>query len=104
MLTRNVYFAERPENVIVTRFGNTYRCRVDLPVNIEEVETGEGETQWKADVYSVEAGWTPGMEERVEANYDAWMDVAQAIVVPDPTIQDVVEAINELAEFVLGGE
>ena len=104
MLTRNVYFTERPENVIVTRFGNTYCCRIDLPVNIEEVETGEGETQWKADVYSVEAGYTVDIKERVEENYDAWMEVAQAVIAPEPTIQDVVEAMNELTDLILGGE
>ncbi len=104
MLTKNVYFGERPEAVIVNRYGSSYNCRVDLPVNIEEVETGEGETQWKADVYSIECGYTVGLKERVEADYESWLAVAHEVIAPQPTIQDAIDAINELTDIILGGE
>lgn len=110
MLTRNVYYAERPESVIVTRNGRDgYTARVDLPVNIQEVPAPvmEGEepgTQFMADVYSITAGYTEDLKERVEEDYEAWLTVAKRVPVPEPTLQDAIDAINELAEIVLGGE
>lgn len=104
MLTRNVYYAERPDPVQVFRIGLGYTCRVDLPVNIREIQNDEGDTQFVADVYSVTAGYTPGIKERIEADYNGWLAVAKEIPAPQPTIQDVIEAVNELADIILGGE
>ena len=104
MLTRNVFYSERPERVVVNRIGNTSTCRVDLPTNIEEVETPDGGTQYKADVYSINAGYTANLAERVEANYDAWLTVAQEVPIPEPTIQDVIDAVNDLTDLILGGD
>lgn len=104
MLTRNVYFAERPERVIVNRIGATgYTCRVDLPVNIEEVAGPEGETQYKADVYSVNAGYTVNIAERIEANYEAWLAKAQnePEPEPEPNIRELKEANDMLTECIL---
>lgn len=105
MLTRNVYYSQRPDRVIVNRIGeNGNTCRVDLPVNIEEVEAQEGETQFKADVYSITAGYTANIAQRVEANYEAWLTVAKEVPQPEPTIQDVIDAVNELTDLILGGD
>lgn len=114
MLTRNVYFAERPEKVIVNRIGATgYTCRVDLPVNIEEVAGPEGETQYKAGVYSVNAGYTVNIAERIEANYEAWLAKAQNEPEPEPvpTLRELqetnavlTECILEMSEIIYGGE
>ena len=42
----------------------------------------------------------PSLEELTENLDNYFMDDAT----PDPTMQDVVEALNELAELILGGE
>lgn len=105
MLTKNVQFAERPENVMICRVGNGFTCRIDFPVNIREVEMGEeNEVQYLADVYSVNANYTEGMQERVENEFDFWFAKANEIEIPQPTIQDAIDAINALTEIVLGGE
>lgn len=104
MLTKNVFYSQRPERVSVHRIGQGYTCRVDFPVNIQEIENGDEETQFKADVYSLEVGYTTGIKERIEADYEGWLKVAKEIPAPQPTIQDVIVAVNELADLILGGE
>lgn len=106
MLTRNVYFAERPEKVVVNRIGDAgYSCRVDFPVNIEEVAGPEGETQYRADVYAIETGFTYDIKERIQNRYDEWLALAKkrAEVEPETTIMDLVSAMNILTDFVMGG-
>lgn len=111
MLTKNVFYSERPERVIVNRIGNTGTCRVDLPVNIQEVEAPEGETQYKADVYSTIAGYTPNIAQRIEANYDAWLAKAQNEPEPPeaPSLLELqqtnamlTECILEMSEIIYG--
>lgn len=105
MLTRSVFYSQEPEQVSVHRIGhNGYTARVDFPVNIQQVMIQDEELQYKADVYSIEVGFTPDLKERIESNYEAWLAVAKEIPAPQPTVQDVIEAINELTEIVLGGE
>lgn len=106
MMTRNVCYSERPERVIVHRINNGYTARVDLPVNVREIENDEGGVSYMADVYSLEAGYTPHLKERVEADYDGWMGIAAEVPTPQPTLQDVIEAVNILTEMVVlnGGE
>ena len=59
MLTKGVYFGKRPNKVEVHRIGeHGYTCRVDFPVNIQKIENDEGDAQYKADVYSLECGYT----------------------------------------------
>lgn len=103
MLTKNVQFAERPEDVMVHRIGTSYTCRVDFPVNIRETEVDD-DVQYIADVYSTEVGYTEGLKERIEQNIEPWMELAKVAPAPQPTIQDAIDAINELTEIILGGE
>ena len=105
MLTRGVYFANRPNRVEVHRIGEQgYTCRVDFPVNIQEIENDDGDVQYRADVYSLECGYTEGIAARINQNYEDWLAVAKEIIVPQPTVQDAIDAINALTEIVLGGE
>lgn len=105
MLTRNVYYSQEPERVSVHRIGrNGYTARVDFPVNVQQIIMLDDQPQYKADVYSIEVGFTVGLKERIENNYEAWLAVAKEIPAPQPTINDVIEAVNELTDIVLGGE
>lgn len=101
MRTKNVYYAERPDRVIVTANGDT-AC-VEMPVDITEIETEDG-VQYHADtVYFIQTRNTPDLKQRVEHNYDAWIAVAQVIESPRTTVDDLVEAINALTDMVIGG-
>lgn len=101
MRTRNVYYAERPDKVIVTANGDT-AC-VEIPVDITEIETEDG-VQYRADtVYSIQTRNTPDIKQRVEKDYYAWIAVAQTIEPPKTTVDDLVEAINALTDMVIGG-
>lgn len=102
MLTKNVQFAKKPDKVMIRRIQNGYMCYVDLVENIREMKENE-ETNYIADVYSVQAGYTAGLKERVERDYEKWLMVAKDIPAPQPTVTDIVDAINALAELVIGG-
>lgn len=101
MMTKNVYFAEQPDRVIVTANGE--KAVVELPVNVAEVETEDG-VQYCADtVYSISTKNTPNLRERVEANYAAWLEVARVVEPQKATLDDAIEAINTLTDLVIGG-
>ena len=104
MLTTNVHYSYQPDNVIVNRINNTYKAHIDMPVNIQEIEDEEGNISYVADVYSLETGYTANLKERVEANYNAWIEKAAETPIPQPTIQDVIDAVNVLAEMIVGDE
>lgn len=101
MQTRKVYYAERPDSVIVTAHGS--KAVVELPVNISEVETEDGVQYLAEAVYYLATRNTPGLKERVEANYNAWLEVASEIEPEKATLDDAIEAINALTDLVLGG-
>lgn len=101
MMTRNVYYAEQPDRVMVTAHGKT--AIVELPVGITEVETEDG-VQYRADiVYSISTRNTPGLKQRVEANYNSWLEVASVVEPQKATLDDAIEAINTLTDLVIGG-
>ena len=105
MLTRNVFYSQEPERVSVHRIGsNGYTARVDFPVNVQQIVMPDDQPQYKADVYSIEVGFTVVLKGRIENNYEAWLAVAKEIPTPQPTINDVIEAVNELTDLILGGE
>lgn len=100
MQIRNVYYAEPPENVIVNERGG--KAVVEMPVNVIEIEE-EDRHEWFAEiVYYIETTATPNLKERVEAEYEEWLEVAK-IPTPQPaSISDVVDALNALTEIVIG--
>ena len=100
MQIRNVYYAEPPENVIVNERGG--KAVVEMPVNVIEIEE-EDRHEWFAEtVYYIETTATPNLKERVEAEYEDWLEVAK-IPAPQPaSISDVVDALNALTEIVIG--
>lgn len=83
MLTENVFYAQQPELVQVFPYGNSGRCRVDFPVDIEEVNIGE-ETQYQANVYSLQEEYTDSLLQEIMENYDDWLELAQK---PEVVIQ-----------------
>ncbi len=102
MLIRNVYYGEQPDNVIVTERGG--KAVIEFPTNVSEIETEDG-VQYKAEiVYYIETSATPNLKARVEAEFDAWLELAKVPVSQPATLNDVVEALNALTEFVIGGE
>lgn len=103
MLTKNVIYAERPDTVIVTPIAKTGRCYVEFPVNIREEPVEDG-TQYICNLYTISRVLRPGLKEEVEANYEEWLEKAIIESEPELTVQDVMDAVNELAEIVLGGE
>lgn len=101
MRTRNVYYAERPDTVIVNVSGDS--AVVEMPVNVTEVETEDGVQYLAETVLSVRTRNTPGLKERVEQHYDAWKEIAQVVEPPKTTVDDLVDAINALTDMVIGG-
>lgn len=101
MMTKNVYFAEQPDRVIVT--ANGAKAVVELPVDVTEVETEDGVQYCANIVYSISTKNTPNLKERVEANYDAWLEVASVVEPQKATLDDAIEAINTLTDLVIGG-
>ena len=106
MQTRNVHYSQQPDNVIITEHAG--KAVIELPINVAEVVKeyeGETITEWVAEkVYYIRTVSTQGLKERVEADYDAWLELAS---VPDPssvTMEDLVDAINTLTDIILGGE
>ena len=67
-------------------------------------ENEQERTEYICDVLSVERAWSPTLQAEVEANYDAWIEKAIEENEPTMTLEDVMLAVNELAEIVLGGE
>lgn len=103
MLTKNVIYGSEPAAVNVLRIAKTSRAVVALPVNVRSEGSGN-EIVWIADEYRIEREWAPDLAERVTANYDEWLATAKAESVPETTLADVVQAVNDLADLVLGGE
>lgn len=101
MQIKNVYYAERPDDVIIT--ANKNKAVIEFPVNVTEIETEEG-TQYKAaTVYVLETANTTGLRQRVEDNYDAWLEKAKEPVPQTTTLEDVVDGLNALQEYIFGG-
>ena len=103
MLTKGVQYAHEPERVNIRRHGNGYMCTVELAENVRQEQGADGDAVWIADVYSLDAGYTAGIRERVERDRESWLAIAREIPVPKPTIEDVVDALNALTEAVIGG-
>ena len=102
MLTKNVIYGTEPDRVIVQRIAKTARALVSFPVDVHELEDGGG---WMADeVYDINRPWSEGLVAEIDAHYEAWLADAMVESIPQATLDDVVEAINELADIVLGGE
>ena len=102
MQTRNVYYSQQPDRVIVNTRGS--KAIVEIPVNVTEVETEDGKW-WLAEVvYFFKTMNTPNLKERIENAYDTWLDLAKKPSPQTTELTDVVEALNALTEIVLGGE
>lgn len=102
MITYDVFYDKRPEEIEVRANGDS--AVIEFPVNVTEVETEDG-TQYHAEkVYAVKARYTENLIERVKANKKAWLAKAMEIEVPKTTVEDLVEAIDILTGIVLGGE
>lgn len=101
MQTKNVYYSEQPDRVIVTERGD--KAIVEFPCNVTAIEN-EARTDFLAEtVYFLETMPTPNLKNRVEAEYDAWLEAAKTPAPQAVNLTDVVDAINALTEIVLGG-
>ena len=100
MQTKNVYYAEQPDRVIVSERGG--RAVVEMPVNVIEID-GDDRHEWLAEtVYYIETTTTPNLKERVEDKYEEWLEVAKIPTLQPASIADVVDALNALTEIVIG--
>ena len=101
MQTKNVYYSNQPDAVIVTERGK--KAVVEFPCNVTEIKEGD-RTEWlAANVYYIETVATPNLKERVEAEFEAWLEAAKEPG-PQPTsLDDVVEALNALTDIIIGG-
>lgn len=102
MMIKNEHYGERPNKVIVRSNGK--EAVVEFPLNVTETQTEDG-SQWLAEtVYSMRTKDRPDLEERIDANYAAWLEAAKNAVEPQaPNLTDVVDAINTLTDLILGG-
>ena len=102
MLTRNVYYSERPKQFLITSMGT--KAVVEFPLDVTEIEAEET-VQYLADkVYSLTTKNTADLEARIQANYDEWLEKAKEPEPQNVTLADVVEAVNVLTDLILGGE
>lgn len=101
MLTKNVYFAERPDSVII-RTHDT-KAIVEIPKGITKVETEDGTQYMAKELYSIETRNAPGLKERVEKNKNLWIEAAKKSEPAKASLEDVIEAINTLTDIVIGG-
>ena len=100
MQTRNVHYAERPDDVMIRANGET--AVVEFPVNVTEIEK-EDVTEYVAEVvYSFETRYTADLEDRVKADYESWLDMARTPTPQQTTLADVVEALNTLTDLIIG--
>ena len=106
MLTKNVHYSEKPGKFMITTCGSV--SVVEFPLDVTAVTIEEGEEkrkEWIAEsVYSLTTTTTPDLEKRVKKNYDAWLKKAQEIELQQPSLEDVIEAVNTLTDMILGGE
>ena len=101
MQTNGVYYASRPSRVMVTTFGDN--ANIEFPINVREVEAEDGTQYFAEKVFSLRTKATDDLLARVEANYEAWLEIAKLVKPPQTTVEDLVEAINALTDMVLGG-
>lgn len=102
MMIKNVFYAQQPNSVIINARGA--KAIIEMPVDVSEIETEDG-SQWKAEkVYYTETMNAPGLQKRVEENYDLWIEVAKQPAPQEVSLQDVVEAINALTDIIMGEE
>lgn len=101
MQTKNVYYAEEPDRVMVTTCGDN--ALVEFPIGVTKVQADDGVQYLAKKVYSLKTRATANLKERIERNYDAWLDMAQVEEIPQTTISDLVEAVNALTDMMLGG-
>lgn len=66
--------------------------------NAEKQESPEME-RWQADEYQLTVPWRSGLEDTIEANLPAWLEIAQdqAGITPPPTIEERVATVEESA-------
>lgn len=103
MQTKNVYYAKEPDRVMVTTCGDN--ALVEFPIGVAKVQTDGGVQYFAKKVYSLKTRATGNLKERIERNYDAWLNMAQAEEeIPQTTISDLVEAVNALTDMILGGD
>lgn len=78
---------------------------VEFPLDVQEViiEGEEDRVEYVADsVYSLTTMNTANLRERIEGNYEEWLEKAKEVVTPKTSLEDVMEAVNALAEIVIG--
>lgn len=101
MQTKNVYYTEEPSRFIINRHGSN--ALVEFPANVQKVES-EDKTEWLAGtVYSISTKYTANLADRIEADFDLWLEAAKQIEPQPVDLNDVVEALNALTEVVIGG-
>ena len=101
MLTKKVYYTQEPPMVVVRHNGKN--AVVEMPRDVEEVQTENGVEYLAENVYSVKTAYTPDLAERVAANYEKWLAAAAKTEPQKTTMEDIVEAISALTDILLEG-
>lgn len=82
------------------------RAQVTFFENAAQLPSDE-QPRWEADMYILDVPARPGLVASIEANYQAWLDVAktQEGILPPKAIEervgDVEQAVNLIAEVLL---
>jgi len=100
MMTKDTHFADEPQRIIITVADNT--AYIEFPTNVREIETEES-TEYVADVYYLQTVARDNLQEEIENHYEAWLAKAMEEQPPKTSLEDVVDAINVLADIVIGG-
>lgn len=107
-------FASKPDRITVTPLPN-HKLLITVNENIRQVESvqSSGEDgvevseQWAAEQYSIIVPHLPGIAERADREYEAWLVKAKNQPIPEVSeqqrIDELESAVLELAS-ILGGE
>ena len=91
-----VEFGTCPPPYKVEKIGE-HSAKISFAENAIEIEPG----RWSADVYELTTAYTLNIDERIESNYDAWIEHAKDIepeLLPPPTIEERLEELEAVVK------
>lgn len=77
---------ERPEKYSIENIEGS-KCTVLFFDNIEESQNEENNTIYNYDMYDMELTYREGLEEKIESNYELWLEEAKKIAYNEAAIE-----------------
>lgn len=96
MLIKNVYYQEEPEPFEIRKHGKM--ATIVFPTEVEQTDAGD---YLAKKVYALDVCYTFNLQDRIESNFERWLERAKEPDAKEATLSDVIEAVNTLADIVL---